>query len=203
MTWRAYHRTSAVLLLLFVGAHIGNHIAAAGGQYEHQLVMATLRRVYRHPLVEPLLLLLFLAQAGTGATLVIKGWRGRRGRVAWLQALSGLYLAGFLFLHVVSVLTGRLVLGLDTDFRFAAAGFHVPGWPWFFAPYYFLAVVALFAHLGCALYWAAGGAARGRARVALAGMIALGGAAGGLIVAALAGGLYAVHIPAAYLASYR
>ena len=73
-------------------------------------------------------------QSATGASLAVKGWRERRGLIAWAQAISGLYLAAFLLIHVSAVAVGRLALELDTDFRFAAAGFHVVGWPWFFAP---------------------------------------------------------------------
>lgn len=63
------------------------------------------------------------------------------------------YLPFFLVVHVAAVVVGRSALGLDTNFYFAAAGFHV--WPFglFFGPYYFLAVITLFTHLGCAAYW--------------------------------------------------
>lgn len=59
----------------------------------------------------------------------------------------------FLVVHVADVVVDRSALGLDTNFYFAAAGFHV--WPFglFFGPYYFLAVITLFTHLGCAAYW--------------------------------------------------
>jgi hypothetical protein len=86
--------------------------------------------------------------------MVVSGWRRRRGAVSWLQAGAGAYLGFFLLVHVGAVLYGRVSLSLDTNFYFAAAGFHVPPFPYFFAPYYFLGVAALFTHLGAA-YWRA------------------------------------------------
>jgi hypothetical protein len=112
--------------------------------------------------------------------------------LAWAQAASGAYVALFLAIHVGAVLAGRAG-GLDTNFYFAAAGLHV--WPFvlFFAPYYFLAVAALFVHLGCALR-------RGNAVVALssgAGIVVA-----GVIVAALMGQVVPVEIPAQYLQTF-
>jgi hypothetical protein len=126
----------------------------------------------------------------------------RRGSVAWLQALSGTYLALFLLIHVSAVMYGRAVLGLDTDFRFAAAGFHVPPWQWFFAPYYFLAVASLFTHVGCAIYWRIGRMETSLRWPVLAAFVAIGLAAGLLFDLALAGKLYPVDIPPAYRATF-
>ena len=106
-----------------------NHVVGLAGQIEHIAFMNAVRPFYRNPVAEPTLLALFATQATTGASLAIERWRERRGIVAWAQAITGLYLAGFLLIHVSSVVLGRVALGLDTDFRFAAAGFHVAGWP--------------------------------------------------------------------------
>lgn len=199
---RLFHRTSALLLSSFVLIHIANHIVGLAGQAEHIAFMQTMRPYYRNAVVEPVLLALFALQATTGVTLAVKGWHQRRGSVAWAQAISGLYLAAFLLIHIVSVMMGRGALGLDTDFRFAAAGFHVAGWPWYFAPYYFLAVFALFVHVGCALYWHFDIRAWHYARFALWSMTVLGTALALAFVASLAGLLHPVNIPPRYLATY-
>jgi hypothetical protein len=152
-SYRLFHRAIALLLTTFLLIHMVNHVVGLSGQAAHIAFMNSIRPIYRHPVIETVLLVLFAMQVATGAILAIKGWRERRGFVAWAQAASGLYIAAFLLIHVSSVMMGRIVLGLDTDFRFAAAGFHVAGWPWYFIPYYFLAVFGLFVHVGCALYW--------------------------------------------------
>lgn len=200
---RLFHRTSALLLASFVLVHITNHVVGLAGQAEHIAFMHAVRPIYRNAVVEPILLALFLAQGATGATLVIRGWRSRRGGVAWAQAFSGLYLAAFLLIHIVSVVMARSALQLDTDFRFAAAGFHVAGWPWYFAPYYFLAALALFVHVGCALYWKLGARARLYAWLALGSMTMLGIGFGFGVVASLAGRLYPVEIQEEYLGTYK
>jgi len=199
---RGLHLVSALVLALFLVLHLGNHIAGLSGQQAHISYMAVARGIYRNALVEPILLALVAWQAVSGLTLVLRGWRMRRGRVAWLQAISGMYLAFFLLNHVGAVLFGRAVLHLDTDFRFAAAGLHVWPWPLFFAPYYALAVAALGAHLGCAGYWILGASHPKARRIALGFGVLLGAALGIAFVMEMAGGIYPVEIPAQYRATY-
>lgn len=198
---RRLHLLSALLICLFLTVHIGNHIAGLAGQDVHIAYMAAARSIYRQPFIETILLVLIAWQVVSGVTMALRGWRERSGAVAWLQAGSGLYLAFFLANHVGAVVLGRSYLGLDTDFRFAAAGFHVAPFAWFFAPYYFLGVFALFAHIGCAFYWNLGADRTGRA--VLASLAAVGAVLGLLFVAAMAGLIYPVDIPDAYLATYR
>lgn len=202
MPLRSLHRASALVLIAYAILHIGNHLAALHSVAAHISAMSALRVVYRHPVVEGLLLFCVLFQVASGLWLVIRGWSLRIGRVAWLQALSGVYLALFLSIHVTAVLFGRSVLGLDTNFNFAAAGFHVSPYEWFFAPYYTLAVLALFAHLGCAFYWQFHESAPGRAKVGLAFALVAGSVACLAISLSLAGKLQPVSIPAAYKATY-
>ncbi len=149
---RTLHRASALALALFLVAHVLGHLAGLAGAAAHQAVLEALRSVYRRPVFEGLLLAGVLFQAGSGLTLLWRGWRQRRGAVAWAQAVSGAYLSLFLLIHMAAVLVARQQ-GVDTNLQFAAAGMHMPPWQWFFGPYYFLAVLALCTHVGCALYW--------------------------------------------------
>lgn len=199
---RGLHLCSALAIGLFLLVHLGNHLVGLQGQQAHVDYMAAARGFYRNGILEPILLALIAWQTLSGVTMVIRGWKGRQGKVAWLQALSGLYLAFFLLNHVGAVLVGRGWLGLDTDFRFAAAGFFVPPWQLFFAPYYFLAVFCLFAHIGCALYWLVGPHREALGKRILAGFVGVGGLISLAIVLSLAGFLFPVDIPAAYRATY-
>lgn len=201
-TLRAYHLASAIVLGLFILLHLLNHIVGLSGQAQHIAFMNTVRPLYRNAVVEPVLLALFAFQAVSELVMVVRGWKSRQGRVAWLQAASGVYLAVFITLHLIAVLSSRFILGLDTDFRFAAAGFHVPGWPWYFWPYYTLAVLALFTHVGCAIYWNTVDRYASGARIVLRTMIVIGAVLGLLITSALAGKLYPVEVPARYRATY-
>ena len=202
MSLRRLHALSALLLALFALVHLTNHLAGLAGVETHRAVMQALRTVYRQPVVEALLLAVVSFQAVSGLVLVARGWKQRRGRIAWLQAGSGLYLAFFLLNHVGAVLAGRGLLGLDTDFHFAAAGFHVPPFAFFFAPYYFLGVLALFTHLGCAGYWHLQERGTRIAGLALAAPMLLGAVLGAVLVSMMAGAFHPVTVPPEYLAPF-
>ena len=202
MPLRMLHRISALAIVAFASVHISNHLSGVAGVASHIAFMDAARSIYRHVLVESLLLGCVAFQAGSGLWLVVRGWSQRRGLVPWLQAGSGAYLACFLMVHVGAVLFGRAVLHLDTNFYFAAAGFHVPPYQLFFGPYYFTAVVALFTHLACAAYWQFP-AASGRSRKLLIALPMLAGATVAvLIILSLAGMLQPVDIPDKYTATY-
>lgn len=202
MNLRAFHRASAIFIAAFACFHIINHLASLAGVATHIAFMELARQVYRQIAVELLLLACIAFQVGSGLWFVARGWRSRRGAVAWLQAASGAMLAFFLLVHVGAVLYGRGVLGLDTNFYYAAAGFHVAPYPWFFGPYYFLAVLALFAHVGCAAYWRWAAAPRRYRRAALVVPVIIGAVVALLIVLSLAGQFQPVDVPAKYKATY-
>jgi succinate dehydrogenase/fumarate reductase cytochrome b subunit len=202
MTLRDLHRTSAFVILAFATMHIANHLASLNSVATHIAFMDFARTVYRHWAIESLLLFCVLFQVLSGLWLVVRGWKQRQGLLPWLQAGSGGYLAFFLLVHVSAVLFGRTVLHLDTNFYYAAAGLHVSPSQFFFAPYYFLAVLALFTHLGCAAYWQLQ-AARPAVRTFVVGAAVMVGAILALlIVLSLAGKIQAVEIPAKYQATY-
>jgi succinate dehydrogenase/fumarate reductase cytochrome b subunit len=203
LAFRRFHRFSAMMLAAYLALHMLNHIVGLAGQQQHIDFMDTIRPLYRNPIVEPLPFLLLVFQIGSGLTMVARGWRERKGKVAWAQAISGIYLALFLLNHVTAILVGRSILRLDTDFRFAAAGMHVPPFEWLFAPYYAFAVAALFTHVGCAVYWQSYDASPSAARRYLAVLSISGTALGISIALALSGHLYPVNIPDSYLATYQ
>lgn len=192
-TVRKLHRGGALLVGIFVLIHLANHLAALQGIEAHLRFMEAARLLYRQPLVEGLLLLAVLAQAASGLRMLMG--KRRSDPIARLQAASGAYLALFLLIHVSAVLFGRAVLDLDTNVHFAAAGLQV--WPYqlFFVPYYFLAVLALFAHLGCAL-------ARRAGTAALVVPLCAGALVSSLIVAALMGKLLPYEVPPMYRQTY-
>lgn len=201
---RALHRASACVVGAFAALHLVNHLVGLAGIDRHVAFMQVARLVYRQPVLEALLLACVAFQAASGLWLVAAGWRAPatpRGRVAWLQAASGAYLAFFLVVHVGAVLFGRAVLGLDTRFHFAAAGLHVPPFQWFFAPYYGLAVFALFAHLGCAAWWRWERRPR-KAATLLALALGTGALIAVALVLLLAGRIHAFEVPAEYLRTY-
>lgn len=150
MSFKTLHRISGILLAAFVAAHLLNHAASLFGAEAHRRLMDALRVVYRHPVVETVLMGLVLVQVGSGLRLF---WAGRH-RVGSgfekLQRGSGLYLAVFFFIHLSAVWGGRLVFNLDTNFYFGVAGLNAFPFNLFFIPYYGLAVLSVFAHVASA-----------------------------------------------------
>ncbi|WP_374427300.1 hypothetical protein [Tabrizicola sp.] len=185
---RRVHRALAVGLGLFLALHLGNHLAGLAGQETHGAAQEILRLVYRHPLVEPILLAAVAVQAALGIALL-----ARRPRLT-LQTVSGGYLALFLAIHLAAVLSARLQ-GTETDLAFAAAGLHAPApWPAVFAAYYGLAVLAVFAHLSVPL--SRRKPALGRAVLAAGAMVAA------ALVSLLAGLVVPLAIPPALIAAF-
>jgi len=202
MKLRAFHRNSAMVIAMFALVHITNHLVSLVGVSAHIAFMEVARGVYRQPVVELLLLFCVAFQVVSGLWFIVRGWAQRQGAIAWLQAISGALLAGFLLIHVGAVMYGRYALHLDTNFYFAAAGFHVPPNQFFFGPYYFLAVLALFTHLGCAAYWLLQASPhKTRVRAVVLFML-VGATVSLLIVSSLAGKLQPVEVPGLYKSTY-
>ena len=196
------HRASACVIGLYALAHLANHLAAVDSVASHIAFMDKIRLVTRVSAVEALLLACVLYQAVSGLVLVARRRGQRRALLDRLQALSGLYLAFFLLVHVGSVLAGRFVQGVDTNFHFAAAGLHVAPFQFFFFPYYGLAVLALGVHLAAAFDYLARGRIGKPARLRIAGAgIAVALALSSLILAAFGGMLHPVVIAEPYRAN--
>jgi len=202
MTLRKLHIYSALLLTAFAVVHIVNHLVGIVGVEAHLAFMHTFRLVYRMPVVEAILLVAVAFQICSGIIFVVRGWKRRKGFIHWLQLGSGAYLAFFFLNHVGAVLFGRTVLNLDTNFYFAAAGFHVEPFQFFFAPYYFLGVLALFCHLACALYWRLREQSPFARGVAVAVTMIFGFGISLTVVLTLAGVFYPIEIPPEYKAIY-
>ena len=145
------HGASASVIVLFALPHLANHLAGLIGGDTHVAVMAALRHVYRHPAVEPVLLAAVAFQVGSGAWLLRRALARCAGWPATLQVASGSYLVFFLLSHASAALRAR-ARGGDPNWYWLAGGelLHDP-WSVRLVPYYFLAVIALGVHVGCAL----------------------------------------------------
>ena len=194
MTTHKAHRLLGIAVLLFVAAHIGNHFALFLGVESHLAVQESLRVIYRHPIVEPLLLLGVLAQIVLGLKLLYKrGWPKR----FWLrmQSLSGLVMAAFLTQHISAVLWTRLSWDdVDTNIYWAASVVSRAPHALYFMPYYALGMSALFLHFAAFI------AVRKRMpRLAwsiLCGSVVLSVA----LVATLSGAFFPIELPEPYVA---
>lgn len=198
------HRISAAIIGTYILFHLFNHLLALNGINAHIEFMNAYREIYRFPVIESLLLLLVAFQFGSGFYFFITRLGQRHGFFERTQALSGAYLAFFLLIHVLAVLSGRIVFDLDTNFYYAAAGLNITPFQVFFLPYYFLAIVALFIHVACAFHWLTREHVAERIRNNIVYFaILLSVILSTSIVATFMGAFYKVDIPAEYRATFQ
>ena len=188
---RKIHSTSAVILLVFIIAHLTNHLAALQGVETHTTMLRALRTFYRNPIAETVLLLAALLQVVTGLVLAYPGACGGR-----LQIWSGIAIAAFLLQHVPAVMVGRYLQQLDTNFYFAAAVLQGGLYKYYFFPYYFAGLTAVFVHLAAALRLRMHPGHPRSLIVAL--LIAAGIVAATLILLCFGGAFYEIRLPAGY-----
>ena len=189
------------MLAVFIGLHLANHALALHSIAWHQWGMSGLRRLYRQPMAEAVLLLAVCWQVGSGGVLIRRRWARAASFFERVQGYSGLYLVLFLLVYVGAVLAGRYVWHVDTNFYFAAQGLNTAPWHWFFGPYYVLAVGAVFSHLAAAYYQHWGN--RARARTEALWMMGAGWVLGLLLVLAFTNYFRGVLLPSALVNAFR
>jgi hypothetical protein len=184
------HGVSALaILLLFVGPHIGNHLAGFWSGSVHTEIMNAARRVYRGDIVQPILLTLIGFQIASGIVLVQSKMRMPSDTFGTVQAMCGAYIGVYFLAHMTAVFAARYA-DVDTN------------WAWLTRPnnsmlgslsnlrliaHYWVGPIAVVAHVACGLravllqHHVSTATAN---RLALA-LITLGAVASSLIMAAL------------------
>ncbi|WP_139202816.1 hypothetical protein [Pseudoxanthomonas sp. GM95] len=151
----ALHGISALLLLtLFLGPHIVNHLLGLLGEDVHRDVMTWLRHFYRNAAVQPALVAVFGFQVISGLVLLCQPQSQPISPFQVLQRASGLYLAVFIPAHLNSVFNLARRNGVETDYAWATgqpAGLLDDAWNIRLVPHYALAILLLAIHLACAV----------------------------------------------------
>ncbi len=147
MQLKNLHYLSGLLLSVFIGSHLFNHLMAWEGAEMHISTMEKFRSFYRHPIVETILFITVFIQIFSGIRLIKKVSKTGSRFYDKLHIWTGIYLAFFLIIHISAVVVGRYVLALDTNFYFGVAGLNRFPFNLFFIPYYTLAIVSFFGHM--------------------------------------------------------
>lgn len=186
------HRFLAIGLGLFIVTHLAVHLSALNGPDTHIAILSKFQGIYRNWLIEPFLYFAIICQVFIGSKLV---WRrckqDQKGFWGWAQIISGSYLAMFMVLHGSAALITRHLIGLDTNFYWAAATLNIDPIRYIFAPYYMLGVMSVFVHLGAALHFGWGQRGKRYSPLFLLGGLII----SSLIVAAFGGGFYEIILP--------
>jgi hypothetical protein len=192
------HKVSAAVVFAFLCLHFGNHFIGLEGRDAHAQFMDAARLIYRHPIIEMAVILAFVIQMISGIALARVIWRDKKDFVHQLQAASGMVVVVFLPIHLAAIAYGRLVLNLDTNFYFAAAGLMTPGWRYAFYGYYGAGIFALFVHMGCIAHDIFKKTNKPLGYVFLTGLTGVGAYATWLLLMMYSGHLYPVTLPDAY-----
>lgn len=144
---RRIHYISGIILALFIGLHLVNHILSLAGPQAHIDFMTALRVVYRNVFVETVLLLVVLLQIVSGIRLYLQKRKTAFTFFEKVHLWSGLYMAVFFVFHVTAVLMGRYFLNLDTNIYFGVAGLNIFPFNLYFVPYYGLAILSFWGHI--------------------------------------------------------
>ena len=147
MIIKRLHYFSGIIISIFVGLHLFNHLYSFFGIEAHIKLMNYLRIIYRNSFIETLLIFAVIIQIFSGIKLFLKKRKVTSDFFERLQLWTGLYLAFFFIVHLSSVLSGRVILNLDTNFYFGIAGLNTFPLNLFFIPYYGLAIISFFGHL--------------------------------------------------------
>ena len=150
---RTFHQISAIFLLAFIVTHLGNHIAAAFGPKTFNAYLSAVRPFYRHPVVEPALIALFLIQAFTGSNLIIGSFRRdeKRSLGGWLELFFIVVFTIFIIIHLSAIAVTRFHFEMQTDFYWVAELFRASALQPFILSVHFLGVVAVAVHVGIGL----------------------------------------------------
>jgi succinate dehydrogenase/fumarate reductase cytochrome b subunit len=145
---KTLHRITGIIIAVFVSAHLFNHAMAWFGIETHREVMEALRKIYRQPIIEILLVIGFGFQVYSGIkqvkNLKKKSFLAFNDRI---QIYSGVVFAFFIVQHIPAVLFQREYFKLDTDFYFAARVVLETPFKFYFVPYYFLGMMAFGVHI--------------------------------------------------------
>jgi hypothetical protein len=192
MTPIVMHRLLGFLVLVFIVAHLGNHMALFFGVDRHLDVQKMLRPVYQHPVVEPILLTGIAIQLFFGLRLVLK--RGRpRNLWSRMQTYSGIILILFLTQHIGAALYTRTFWpSIDTNIYWAASVVSRTPFSIYFGPYYVLGIAAIFIHIAAFL------ALKKRRRLISWSICVFGVVFSVTLVAALGGAFFPIDLPPAY-----
>ncbi|QRF62787.1 hypothetical protein [Variovorax sp. UC122_21] len=149
--WRVLHGTVALLFIAgFLALHFSNHLLALISVDMHHAVIEVLRKWYRTPLGEPLLLAAAAYLVCSGLAMAWRWSERSSDGFRAFQVATGVYLSVAVTSHLQAVFwLARVHMKIPTDWGFAIgapAGLIVDPWNIRLLPYYALAVAAVTAH---------------------------------------------------------
>ena len=147
---KTIHRIGALVLLIFVFAHIANHVAGFFGIEAHQAFAGAIRKIYRNPIGEPFLIALLGIQLTTGASLALASAKRERPRsiASAIELIAAGLFAAFILIHLTAVAMSRYYFGVQTDFFWIADLFRPGPMRIYIIAFHYVGIVAVMTHAG-------------------------------------------------------
>jgi hypothetical protein len=196
------HKLSLFIVWTFLGLHLTNQLAGFDGAFAYSEFMALARMIYRHPIVEALVLLAFGMQLITGWMECKSIWRQKSDAVRQIKAASSLYLGFFIIIHISIILYDRLVQAMDTNLGYIAASLARPTSGYVYMVFYGLSILAIFVQIGSLGYEKLETNHKGFGYVFFVIMVFGAIAMVYFLLLMLSGGLYPIDMPAELTATY-
>jgi hypothetical protein len=151
----AHGISACAILLLFVGPHIGNHLAGFWSGSVHIAIMNVARRVYRDDIVQPVLLALIGFQILSGTALVRRRMTMPSDIFGTVQTMCGAYIGVYFLAHMTAVFAARYA-DVDTNWSWLTRpndSLLVSLFKLRLIPHYWVGPIAIVAHVACGLRW--------------------------------------------------
>lgn len=144
------HRVSALILSVFVAAHIGNHVAGVFGLEAYFRYLTAVRQIYRHSLGEPILIGLFIIQMFTGLAITIAAFQRREEPklLSWIEIIAAWLFFLFITIHLATIAVTRFYFDMETDFLWVATMTRPSALQPYIIAFHFLGIVVVTTHMG-------------------------------------------------------
>lgn len=144
------HRASALILSVFVAAHIGNHVIGVFGLETYFRYLTAVRQIYRHPVGEPILIGLIIIQMVSGLAITVSAFqrRERRKLLSWVEIVAAWLFFLFITIHLASIAVTRFYFEMETDFLWVATMMRPSPLQPYIVAFYFLGIVVVTTHMG-------------------------------------------------------
>lgn len=185
---RNLHRACALILSVFVAAHIGNHVIGVFGLETYFRYLTAVRQVYRHPIGEPILIGLIILQMFTGLAVTASAFqrRERRKLLSWIEIVAAWLFFLFIAIHLASIAVTRFYFEMETDFLWVATMMRPSLLQPFVVAFHFLGIVVVTTHMGIGFRFLLTGVGFSRTGNVVAALIA----GAGLVAATIAISVY-------------
>ncbi|MGV6801259.1 MAG: hypothetical protein ACWA5L_04990 [bacterium] len=147
------HRLCAIIILLFVVAHLSGHAIAAKGIAEYHNYLGMVRLFYRHPVYEIILIVVIFIQFLSGLFLTIHSFSRpeKRKLLSWIELIAAGLFVVFIIIHLTAIVVTRYYFEIETDFYWVASLMGPSKLQYYIVAFHFIGALAVLIHIAVGL----------------------------------------------------